>query len=173
MPVLWEGLFACAVMAGGSLVSRRVAAPVAGAVIALSACANTLSDDPFASEGHAMAMVPINHTDRYATSIYVDKFWAGNVDDHAGGGAACCYPGLEDWYQPVTVRWTWGQESDPQSRVILKEREQRAVTAHFPHNGPHNDRDPSKDDAYVCVILRDLNTVELEFSPSASGCAHK
>jgi hypothetical protein len=27
---------------------------------------------------------------------FVDKYWAGNVDDHAGGGAAaCCYPGLK------------------------------------------------------------------------------
>ncbi len=30
-----------------------------------------------------------------------------------------------------------------------------------------------KDDAYVCVILRDHDTAELAFSPSATGCADK
>lgn len=146
------------------------------ALLSLSACAasSLLPDDPFESQGSAMAMVPVNHTDRYAMNVYIDKYWAGDVDGHAGGGAAaCCYPGLKDWSQPVTVRWTWGQESDPQTKVIQRKREQRTVTAHFPASGPHSDPDPMKDDAYVCVILRALDTVELSFSPSASGCANK
>jgi hypothetical protein len=113
-----------------------------------------------------MAMVPINHTDRGAIDVFVDEHWAGDVDKHQGGGAAaCCYPGLNDWRQPVTIRWTWGDGS--------KETERQAVVTHFPASGPHDDPDPLKSDAYVCVILRDLNTAELAFSPSASGCAHK
>ncbi len=41
-----------------------------------------------------MAMVPINHTDRYAVDIFIGKYWAGDVSSHSGGGAAaCCYPG--------------------------------------------------------------------------------
>jgi uncharacterized protein DUF3304 len=146
------------------------------ALVTLSACAGSarLPDDPFSSRATAMAMVPINHTDRYATSIFIDKHWAGDVDEHAGGGAAaCCYPGLADWSRPATVTWTWGQESDPETRVVLKPREQRTVVTHFPADSPHSDPDPSKDDAYVCVILRDLNTAELAFSPSRSGCADR
>ena len=156
--------------------SFRLTSLVACALVTLSACAGSvrLPDDPFASSGSAMAMVPINHTDRYATSIFIDRYWAGDVDEHAGGGAAaCCYPGVADWSRPVTVTWTWGQESDPETRVVLKPREQRAVVAHFPSGGPHSDSDPNRDDAYVCVILRDLSTAEVAFSPSASGCVDK
>ncbi|CAM2175776.1 DUF3304 domain-containing protein [Paraburkholderia sacchari] len=175
MPRLPKRLSAYPFITACSLaISGRTTVLAVGTVIALSACGHALPDDPFASEGQAMAMVPINHTDRYATSIFVDKYWAGDVDEHSGGGAAaCCYPGLKDWRQPVTVRWTWGQESDPQTKVVLKKREQRTVTAYFPPDGPHNDRDPMKDDAYVCVILSDLNTAELAFSPNRSGCANK
>jgi len=61
-----------------------------------------------------MTMVPINHTNRYAVEIFVDKYWAGDVTRHSGGGAAnCCYPGLKDWSKPVTVKWIWGWEEDP------------------------------------------------------------
>lgn len=105
-------------------------------------------------------------------NIFIDKYWAGDVADHAGGGAAaCCYPGLKDWSQPVTVTWTWGTEEDPKTKAITKRREQRTMVARFPASGPHSDHDPMKDDAYVCVILRDLDKAELAFSPTASGCA--
>ncbi|MGF6900261.1 DUF3304 domain-containing protein [Paraburkholderia sp. GAS348] len=157
---------------GGAL-SRCVSGLAVGALLTLSACAGTgLPDDPFAGEGAAMAMVPINHTDRYAVNIFIDKYWAGDATRQSGGGkAACCYPGLEDWSQPVTVTWTWGWEEDPKTKAVLKPDEQRTVVARFPASGPHSDHDPMKDDAYVCVILRDLDKAELAFSPTASGCA--
>lgn len=121
-----------------------------------------------------MAMVPINHTDRYAVSIFIDKSWAGDAGRQSGGGAAaCCYPGLKDWSKPVTLTWTWGWEEDPKTKAVLKPDEQHTVFAHFPASGPHSDRDPMKDDAYVCVILRNLDKAELTFSPTASGCADK
>ncbi|CAM2175784.1 DUF3304 domain-containing protein [Paraburkholderia sacchari] len=154
--------------------SLHTAAPAVATAIALSACGHVLPDDPFASEGQAMAMVPINHTDRYAVNIFVDKYWAGNVTRHAGGGAAaCCYPGLKDWRQPVTIKWTWGWEEDPKTNAVTMPDEPHTVVAHFPSSGPRSDPDPMKDDAYVCVILRDLGTAELAFSPSRSGCANK
>jgi len=141
-------------------------------LLALSACGHTLPDDPFDGASTALSMVPVNHTDRYAVDIFVDKYWAGDADDHSGGGAAaCCYPGLKDWEQPVTVRWTWGQESNRATGVIQKKREQRMVVTRFPAGGPHVDPDPYKTDAYACVIFRDLDTVELAFS--ASRCAAK
>jgi|GEM_PF-2224237 len=121
-----------------------------------------------------MGMVPVNHTDRYAVNIFLDKYWAGNADPHEGGGTAtCCYPGLKNWSKPVTVHWTWGQESDPQTKTVLLKREQREVAVHFPASGPHHDPDTYKDDSYVCVILRDIDKVDLAFSPSRSGCADK
>ena len=121
-----------------------------------------------------MAMVPINHTDRYAVSIFIDKYWAGDAGRQSGGGAAaCCYPGLKDWSKPVKVAWTWGWEEDPKTKAVLKPDEQHTVVAHFPASGPHSDRDPMKDDAYVCVILRDLDKAELTFSPTATGCFDK
>jgi hypothetical protein len=119
-------------------------------------------------------MVPINHTDRYAVNIVVDKYWAGNVRAQAGGGRiTCCYSGQKSWNQPVTVRWTWGWEEDSKTKAVTKPDESHAVVAHFPAGGPHSDPDMSKDDAYVCVILRDLDKVDLAFSPSASACANK
>ncbi|MFL9903396.1 hypothetical protein PQR71_35580 [Paraburkholderia fungorum] len=56
-------------------ISSRLTSLAACALIVLSACAGSarLPDDPFASRGSAMAMVPINHTDRYAVNIFVDK----------------------------------------------------------------------------------------------------
>jgi hypothetical protein len=143
------------------------------ALLALSAC-GTLPDDPFESKGGALGMVPINHTDRYAVDIVVDKYWAGNVSARAGGGgASCCYPGLKDWSRPVTVRWIWGWEEDPVTKVQTIPDESHTVVAHFPPGGPHNDPDEYKDDAYVCVILRDRDKVDLAFSPSRSGCWDK
>jgi hypothetical protein len=145
-----------------------------GTVATLSACGHTLPEDPFDGEGEALTVVPINHTDRYAVDIVVDKYWAGNASRRAdGGAAACCYPGLKDWSQPVTVKWTWGTEEDPKTKAITIPREPHTVVAHFPAVGPHSDPDPYKTDAYLCVILRDLNTAELAFSPSASGCDEK
>jgi len=136
----------------------------------LSACAG---NDPLAEEGSGLAMVPVNHTDRYAMNVFVGKSWAGDIDEHSGGGAAaCCYFGPSDWRQPVTVRWTWGEDDAKDGKPAVSEIK-RAVVTHFPASGPRSDPDPSKDDAYVCVILRDLDTVELAFSPSASRCATK
>jgi hypothetical protein len=153
----------------------RAAALIVSALLGLSACAGgTLPDDPFDGEGGPLGMVPINHTDRYAVAIFVDKYWAGDVSKRSGGGAAnCCYPGLKDWSKPVSVRWIWGWEEDPRTKAVTQPDESHTVVAHFPAGGPHNDREMSKDDAYVCVILRDLDKVDLAFSPSRSGCANK
>lgn len=121
-----------------------------------------------------MTIVPVNHTDRYAVGISLDKYWAGNVSRRSGGGGAiCCYPGLKNWSEPVTVSWTWGWEEDPRTKAVTKPDETHTVVAHFPASGPHHDPDMHKDDSYVCVILRDIDKVDLAFSPSRSGCADK
>ncbi|MCS3394126.1 DUF3304 domain-containing protein [Burkholderia thailandensis] len=155
---------------------KRAAVAASCAVFALTACASsdTQSDNPNIGGGQALGMVPINHTDRYAVNIFVDKYWAGDAEpQNAGGKTACCFPGMKDWSKPVTIRWTWGQESNRETKVILKPRESRTVQAYFPAQGPHSDPDWHKTDAYLCIILRDLNTAEVAFSPSGTGCRMK
>lgn len=52
-----------------------------------TACApsNAGPDDPSAAGGRTLAMVPVNHTDRYTVGIYVDKYWAGGAHRHWTG----------------------------------------------------------------------------------------
>jgi hypothetical protein len=142
-----------------------------------SACAGipSLPVDPFDNSEPGLTLVPINHTDRYALNVAADQFWAGDARPHNdGAGAACCYPGLKNWNKPVTVRWTWGRESDPQTKVVLKPREQHSTVVHFPAGGPtRDDNDMSKDEAYLCVILRDIDRAELAFATSRTRCANK
>jgi hypothetical protein len=138
-------------------------------LFALSGCAGgaSLADDPFDSD-QPLAMVPINHNDRYALNVVADKYWAGDARPHnSGGAAACCYPGPRDWSKSVVVRWEWGTEVDPKTKAVLKPREPRSAVTFFPPGGP------GKGDRYLCVILRDHDTPELAFSRNASGCATK
>jgi hypothetical protein len=119
-------------------------------------------------------MVPINHTDRYAVNIFVDKYWAGDATAKGGGAkAACCFPGVKDWSKPVTVTWEWGYQEDPKTGAVTMPDEKHSIQANFPSGGPHQDPDWHKADAYLCVILRDRNTATLDFSPSGTGCASK
>ena len=57
--------------------------------------------------------------------------------------------------------------------VVLKPREQHTTVVHFPRAPYRDDDDMSKDDAYLCVILRDTDRAELAFSTSGTGCAKK
>ncbi|MDD1791228.1 DUF3304 domain-containing protein [Burkholderia gladioli] len=139
----------------------------------LAACASVMDDQRAGSE-QTLAMVPANHTNRYTVGIYVDKHWAGGVNPQAGGTkSTCCFPGMKDWSKPVTVTWVWGTEEDPATKAITMPREKHSVQVNFPAGGPHRDLDWHKSDAYLCVILRDLNTAELAFSPTGSGCMSK
>ncbi|KDB07491.1 Protein of unknown function DUF3304 [Burkholderia sp. lig30] len=148
-------------------ISGRLAACV---LLTLSACAGSspLPDDPLASD-HPLWMVPINYMDRWAINMAVDKYGMGGVDpyNNGGGAAACCYPGSKDWNKPVTARWTWGTELDPQTKAVLKPREPHSMVVHFPQGGP------AKDDRYLCLILRDRETAELAFATSRTRCATK
>ncbi len=148
---------------------------LASCALMITACTGSgLPDDAFEGSGPALTMVAVNHTDRDAIDISVDKYWAGDVGSHGGGAAAsCCYPGLKDWSKPVTVKWTWGQESDPQTKVVRKTREKHSVVARFPTGGPSRSDDMYQDEANLCIILRDDNQAELGFSVTRSGCFDK
>ncbi|MCS6520785.1 DUF3304 domain-containing protein, partial [Burkholderia thailandensis] len=152
---------------------RRAVLATCFAAFTLTACAGSgsLPNDPLANNGPSLAMVPVNHTDRYAVNIFVEKYWAGDASRRGGGGgAACCFPGMRDWSKPVTVTWEWGYEEDPKTKAVTMPDEKHSVQVNFPSGGPHQDPDWHKTDAYLCVILRDLNTAALAFSPRA--CSH-
>ncbi|MGN4151937.1 DUF3304 domain-containing protein [Burkholderia gladioli] len=145
-------------------------------VVTLPACApsNAVPDDPSAAGGPTLAMVPVNHTDRYTVGIYVDKYWAGGARRHGGGtGATCCFPSVKNWSKPVVVTWEWGYEEDPATNAITAPDEKHSVRVNFPAGGPHQDPDWHKSDAYLCVILRDRDTAALAFSQTRSGCMSK
>ena len=153
----------------------RFSSFVLATLLAVTATANgsSLPDDPFESSADPMAMVPVNHTDRYAGSIFVAKYWAGDVFPHGGGGkAACCFPGLDDWTQPVKVSWSWAQDDARDGKPAVDEIK-RSIVTHFPAEGPRSSTDPLQNDNYVCVIFYDLDTVELAFSPSRRACTAK
>ncbi len=142
----------------------------------VSACAafEALPDDPFDGAGPALVMVPVNHTDRYIPSLYLDQYWGANADAHGGGRkGVCCYPGLKDWRKPVNVTWRWGQEEDSVTRAITLAGEDRSAVVNFPPGGPKRSSDTSEDEAYLCVIFRELNKVELAFATKGSACARK
>ncbi|PNE76596.1 DUF3304 domain-containing protein [Burkholderia thailandensis] len=154
----------------------RVVLAAVIAAFTLTACAGSGArlDDPLAGDGPALSMVPVNHTDRYAVNIFVDKYWAGDADKRSGGGgAACCFPGVKDWSKPVTVTWEWGYEEDPKTKAVTMPDEKHSVQVNFPPGGPHQDTDWHKTDAYLCIILRDRNTAALAFAPGASKCLDK
>ncbi|WP_186108467.1 DUF3304 domain-containing protein [Burkholderia gladioli] len=136
-------------------------------------CTSVMAD-PLAGGEQALAMVPANHTDRYAVDIFVDKYWAGDVSAQAGGTkAACCFPGRKNWSKPISVTWEWGREEDAETKAITVPAEKHSALVNFPAHGPHQDPNWRKSDAYLCVIFRDLNTVALAFSPSGAECLTK
>jgi hypothetical protein len=147
---------------------------IAFCVVAVSACASSqLPDDAFQGGGAALTMVAVNHTDRGALDVFADKYWAGDVLPQGGGAAAtCCYPGLTDWRKPVTIRWTW-DEQDAKGTTPARPAEPHMVVSHFPPGGPSRNDDMYKDEANLCIILRDADKAELAFSVTRSGCFDK
>ncbi|WP_186138585.1 hypothetical protein [Burkholderia gladioli] len=146
------------------------------AVFTLTACAvsNGIPDHNVSGSGSVLSMVLANRVDRWAVDVYVDKHWAGIVGPQDGGAAAvCCFPGVTNWNHPVTVTWYWGILKNPKTKAVVASKEKRSVQVSFPASGPHQDPDWHKADAYLCVILRDDNTVALAFSPTRSECVSK
>ncbi|MBI0327085.1 DUF3304 domain-containing protein [Burkholderia plantarii] len=149
-------------------VTLRTIALVTCSLFALSACASDSlpPDDPLASD-HPLWMVPVNHTDRGAINLAVDRYGMGDAYLHEdGSAAACCYPSPKDWSKPVTVHWEWDTMFDPKAKVIPP-TEPHSLIVHFPSGGP------AKSDRYLCFILRDRDTAELAFSRAASRCVAK
>ena len=138
--------------------SLRTVGLAACAMLAVSACAPALPDDPLASD-HPLWMVPVNHVGQWAVNMVVDRYGMGGAPPHGGGGAAaCCYPGPRDWSKPVKVHWEWDTVVAPNTKVVPP-TEPHSMVVHFPPGGP------AKDDRYLCLILRDHDT--------ASGLAER
>ncbi len=121
--------------------------------------------DPLAGGEQALAMVPANHTDRYAVHIFIDKYWAGDVSAQAGGTkAACCFPGRKNWSNPISVTWEWGREEDAETKAITMPAEKHSAVVNFPAHGPHQDPNWRKSDAYppgvIVVVASELSYQE-------------
>ncbi|MCH2242038.1 MAG: DUF3304 domain-containing protein [Aquabacterium sp.] len=141
------------------------------------------------SGGHATGtqaglwLVPVNHTGRHAPQIFVDDTWAGNVGRHGGGGGAvCCIAGRADWSKPVLVQWRWGREEDPVTKAVTLAGEDRSAMVAFPRapkrlnkpiKEPWSSEDYAADEAYLCVIFRTLDKVELSYATRAGACREK
>ncbi len=160
---------------------RKILVGIALAAL-LASCSNlpiTSSADP----GPGLWLVPVNHTDRYASSIFVDDAWAGNVGRQGGGGGAvCCIAGRKDWSKPVLVKWEWGYEVDPDTKKTTIPDQTHSAMVSFPGapkrlkksiKEPWTTADYMADEAYLCVILRSLDKVEFAYSYSGSGCRQK
>lgn len=153
------------------------------ALVALLASCSSLPNISAADPGPGLWLVPVNHTDRYASSIFVEDAWAGNVGRQGGGGGAlCCIAGRSDWSKPVLVKWEWGYEVDPVSKKITTPDEAHTAMVSFPRapkrlnksiKEPWSTEDYMADEAYLCVILRSLDKVEFAFSSSGNGCKQK
>lgn len=148
----------------------------------LTSCAGVTGRDS-ADQGPGLWLVPVNHTDRYAPQIFVDDTWAGNVGRHGGGGGAvCCIAGREDWSRPVLVQWRWGREEDPVTKAVTLAGEDRSAMVAFPRapkrlnksiKEPWSSEDYAADEAYLCVIFRTLDKVELSYATRAGACREK
>ncbi|WP_083339056.1 DUF3304 domain-containing protein [Chromobacterium sphagni] len=151
--------------------------------------ASGLPDDPFAGKARALSIVLVNHTDRYVSQAFVDKYWAANMgkrypDGSPRGGysSVCCYSGVTDWRKPVRVMWEWGREEEPgvgnkngtytPGKLILPD-EEHVVMAKLPPRFPVDSPDMFKQETSLCVIFRDLNTVELDYAVGSVACAKK
>ncbi len=160
---------------------RKILGGIALAAL-LASCSN-LPTTSGADPGPGLWLVPVNHTDRYSPSIFVDDAWAGNVGAQGGGGGAvCCIAGRKDWSRPVKVTWRWGAEEDPVTKAITMAGEDRSAMVAFPGapkrlnkyiKEPWTTEDYMADEAYLCVILRSLDKVEFAYSYSRGGCQTK
>ena len=150
--------------------------------VSLTSC-SSMSGTSSATVGPGLWLVPVNHTDRYAPSVFVDDAWAGNVGPQGGGGGAvCCIAGRADWSKPVLVQWRWEAEEDPVTKAITMPGEDRSAMVSFPGAPKRLNKsikekwsteDYMADEAYLCVIFRSLDKVELAYSHSGGGCRQK
>ncbi|MEN6079459.1 DUF3304 domain-containing protein [Chromobacterium piscinae] len=162
------------------------------ACLLLSGCstaATSQQDDVFTDDARALGIVLVNHTDRYVSQAYVGKYWAANIgkryedgSPRGGNSSVCCYSGVTDWRKPVRVAWTWGREEEPgvankngtytPGKMILPD-ERHEVMAKFPPRFPLDSPDRFKQETALCVIFRDLNTVDLAYSVGGFDCDKK
>ena len=153
------------------------------ALAALLASCSSLPNISSADQGPGLWLVPVNHTDRYAPNVFVDEAWAGNVGPQGGGGGAvCCIAGRSNWSKPVLIKWRWGAEEDPVTKAITLAGEDHSAMVSFPRAPKRLNKsikeawsieDYMADEAYLCVIFRSLDKVELAYSSSSNGCRQK
>ena len=146
----------------------------------LAGCASLAdgSDQPFTGGGgKALNMILVNHTNRPISQAFVGTNWAANAsaadaDGLGGGKIVCCY-NVTDWRKPVKVMWTFSEIGEPsfynkdgirtEGKVLIP-KEDHVLMVNLPPRMPISSDDMFKDEGNLCVIVRDLNTVELQYS---------
>jgi hypothetical protein len=146
----------------------------------LAGCANLAdgSDQPFTgSGGKALNMILVNHNHRPISQAFVGTNWAanagaGDAKGPGGGGIICCY-NVTDWRKPVKVMWTFSALGEPSfynkegirtEGKITTPKEDHVAMVSLPPRMPIASSDMFKDEGNLCVIFKDLNTVELQYS---------
>ncbi|MEN9656835.1 MAG: hypothetical protein RL571_300 [Pseudomonadota bacterium] len=146
----------------------------------LAGCANLAdgSDQPFTgSGGKALNMILVNHNHRPISQAFVSTNWAanagaGDVKGPGGGGIVCCY-NVTDWRKPVKVMWTFSAVREQSidhpdgsytpGKVLIPKEDHVAMVS-LPPRMPISSDDRFKRERNLCVIFRDLNTVELQYT---------
>ena len=158
----------------------------------LTACTSPIqaedNTDPYLRKGINLDIRIINYAYRNVAELSVDGNWAGNMSaatptsgPRGGNGTVCCF-NLSDYSKPVKVRWMWGGIlADPVNvgngitlpgKLLVPEIHKEALVK-LPQRWPlvvqsDDARARLKSEDSLCVVFRDMNTVELVYG--SVGC---
>ena len=146
------------------------------------------SSDPYLRKGIRLDISALNYTSRNVGEYSLDGIWASNVSAARAvgkpsgfGSTICCY-NLTDYTKPVKVRWLWSGINSPAvmgpngmflPRKLLVPSEKREALVMLPQRWPlvvksDDARERLKSEDSLCVVFRDMNTVELVYG--SVGC---
>jgi len=158
----------------------------------LTACASPIqtedNTDPYLRKGINLDIRIINYAYRNVAELSVDGNWAGNMSaatptsgPRGGNGTVCCF-NLSDYTKPVQVRWEWSGINSPSimgpdgmylPQTLLLPSIKKEALVKLPQRWPlvvksDDARERLKSEDSLCVVFRDMNTVELVYG--SVGC---
>jgi hypothetical protein len=158
----------------------------------LTACARPIltsdSSDPYLRKGIRLDISALNYTNRNVGEYSLDGIWASNVSAARAvgrpsgfGKTSCCF-NLTDYTKPVKVRWMWDGLRGPAKKIregitmpgdIIIPTVQKEALVKLPQRWPlvvqsDDPRERFKSEDSLCVVFRDMNTVELVYG--SVGC---
>ncbi|MEN3032018.1 DUF3304 domain-containing protein [Chromobacterium amazonense] len=153
------------------------------ALIGCSSIKNGESNDPYLRKGIRLDIVGINYVKHSVSDFWVDGNWGGNLgeaysDGHSNGGNAstCCFS-MMDYRKPVKVKWVWTGTStgpiDVGSGIFIRGKQltpdiEKEAMVMLPPRMPRVIKTKSGIPEYaredtLCVIFKDMDTVELQY----------